>query len=179
MFKSTMHLLAILLFALISTASMCGNDSGQSDEQTAAAATIGKPVTANYLSMKINGVEWKADNEIWGAFHPKGYNKVIIISGLKGKKGDNEQAFNINIYNTDGPGNFIFKDGNPDLSVAQMLNWSPEKFMYGNVMGFNMKVSVTKASAMPDEIEATFQGELNGNMGDVMKITEGKFYFHE
>ena len=30
----------------------------------------------NHLSMSINGVEWKADNNIWGAFHPKGQNKT-------------------------------------------------------------------------------------------------------
>ncbi len=133
----------------------------------------------NYLTLKINGVEWKADNNIFGAFHPKGYNKVIMIAGSKGPKNRDEQPFNINLYNTDGPGVFEIQDGNPDLSVAQLANVTPENYLYGSMMGFKMKVTVTKASSNPDEIEATFEGELNGNAGDVLKITEGKFYYHE
>ena len=157
--------------------------SCSSQNEPAASVNTAQASTAstkdNHLSLKINGVEWKADNNIFGAFHPKGYNKVIIISGSKGPKNKDEQPFNINIYNTDGPGVFQFKDGNPDLSVAQLANMSPENYMYGSLMGFNMKVNVTKASSMPDVIEATFEGEMNGNAGDVLKITEGKFYYHE
>ena len=50
----------------------------------------------NYLTMKINGVEWKADNKIFGAFHPKGYDDAIIISGSKGPENKDEQIFNLN-----------------------------------------------------------------------------------
>jgi hypothetical protein len=152
-------------------------------EPGTAAAPGGKPIgevsTGNYLSMKINGVEWKADNDLFGAFHPKGYNKAIIISGSKGPKNKDEQTFNINLYNTEGPGTYQFKTGNPDLNVAQLGNLSPANYMYGNVMGFDMTVKVTKASTNPDIIEATFEGSLNGNAGDVLKVTEGKFYYHE
>lgn len=156
---------------------------GSSTEPGTAAAVAGKSPdevsTGNYLSMKINGVEWKADNDIFGAFHPKGYNKAIIISGSKGPKNKDEQTFNINLYNTNGPGTFNIQTGNPDLNVVQLGNLTPANFMYGNVMGFDMKVKVTKASTGPDEIEATFEGTLNGNAGDVLKVTEGKFYYHE
>lgn len=154
----------------------CGNNSGQAGT-VANAAT--KPAVENSLSMKINGVEWKADHSVFGAFHPKGYHKVVIISGSKGPKDKNEQPFNINIYNTDGPGVFQFQDGNPDFSVAQLANISPENYLYGSMMGFTMKVNLTKASSSPDVVEATFEGELKGNAGDVLKITDGKFYYHE
>lgn len=156
--------------------------SSSTEPDTAAAATGKAPeaaVSGNVLSMKINGVEWKADNEIFGAFHPKGYNKAIIISGSKGSNNKDEQTFNINLYNTNGPGTFNIQTGNPDLSVAQMGNLTPANYLYGNVLGFDMKVKVTKASTAPDEIEATFEGTLNGNAGDVLKVTEGKFYYHE
>ncbi len=102
-----------------------------------------------------------------------------MIAGSKGPKNKDEQTFNIHLYNTEGPGTFQIQTGNPDLSVVQLGNLSPANYMYGNVMGFNMKVKVTKASTNPEEIEATFEGELNGNAGDVLQVTEGKFYYHE
>ncbi len=157
----------------------CGNQSGQSGSVANAATEADKPVTENFLSMKINGVQWQADHSIFGAFHPKGYNRVVIISGSKGPKDKKEQPFNINIYNAAGPGIFQFQDGNPDLSVAQLANMSPENYLYGSMLGFTMKVNLTKASTAPDVVEATFEGELKGNAGDVLKITEGRFYYHE
>ncbi len=165
------------IFALLILACSSKNESntvGTSSVQ--AAASTGKE---NYLSMKINGVEWKADHDVFGAFHPKGYNKVIIIAGGKGPKDATEQAFNINIYNTDGPGDFNFKAGNPDLSVAQMAIWNAENFICGSMMGHDMRVKVTTASTKPDVVEATFEGELTCNTGEVLKITDGKFYYHE
>jgi len=56
---------------------------------------------------------------------------------------------------------------------------SPANFMYGSMMGFNMKITVTAASENPTHIEATFEGELTGNAGDELKITEGKFQYHD
>jgi len=157
----------------------CGNNSDSSGNVVNAATEANKPAAGNTLSMKINGVEWKADHNIFGAFHPKGYNLVVMISGSKGPKNKDEQPFNINIYNADGPGIFQFQDGNTDLSVAQLANLSPENYLYGSMMGFTMKVNLTKASTAPDVVEATFEGELKGNAGDVPKITEGRFYYHE
>ncbi|MBK9736222.1 MAG: hypothetical protein IPO92_15185 [Saprospiraceae bacterium] len=42
--------------------------------------------SSNYLTMKINGKDWTADLDILAAFHPKGYNKLIMIAGSLGKK---------------------------------------------------------------------------------------------
>ena len=101
--------------------------------------------------MKINGQEWSADHDVFGAFHPKGYDKVIIIAGASGKKDKTEKTFNINIYQTDGPGQFSFTQGNKALS--------------------------TKATS--SEGEATFSGTLTCASGQAMVITDGKFYYHE
>ena len=131
------------------------------------------------LTMKINGREWTADNDIYGAFHPKGYDKLILIAGSIGPKNKDEQAFNINIYNTTGPGVYNFKTGDKDHRIAQLANLSPEKYLYGGILGYDMKVSVTKATSNPTVIEAIFEGTLNGNASDIMKITDGKFYYHE
>lgn len=160
------------IFLLVS----CSNNNKQ-----ASGTSSDKPSNTenNYLTMKINGVEWTADNNIFGAYHPKGYNKVIMISGSKGKKDKNEIPFNINIYNTKGPGEFTFSQGNKDLSVAQIANWSAEEFICGSMMGFDMKVNVTKASSNPDIIEASFSGVITCNTDRTMNITDGKFYYHE
>ena len=165
------------LFTLLILSCSSKSESGTAEGTTAQAST--HDATANHLSLKINGVEWVADHDVFGAFHPKGYNKAIIIAGSKGPKDKNEQAFNINIYNADGPGTFSYKHGNPDLSVAQMGNWNPENFICGSMMGHEMRVKVTKVSTKPDVVEATFEGELTCNTGEVLKITEGKFYYHE
>lgn len=167
--------LPILVLLLVS----CGSNTDANDENKVANEELKTSALTNHLSMKINGVEWTADNNLFAAFHPPGYNKAIIIAGSKGPKNKDEQSFGINLYNTTGPAVYEIKDGNTDLSVVQLANLSPEHFMYGSLMGFNMKVNVTKASTKPDIIEATFEGELTGNASDKLKITEGKFYFHE
>ena len=171
----------LLLFAslLLLQILACGSKPQQESSADAPATVTETSTAGNMLSMKINGVEWKADNEIFGAFHPKGYNKAIIISGSKGPKNKDEQPFNINLYNVDGPGTYQIQAGNTDLNVAQLANLSPQNYLYGSMMGFNLKVVITKASTGPDVVEATFEGEMTGNAGDVLKITEGKFYYHE
>lgn len=133
----------------------------------------------NHLSMKINGVYWVADHDVFGAFHPKGYNNAIIIAGSKGPKDSNEQAFNINLYNAGGAGTYHLVTGNPDLHVAQISNWSTENFLCGSSMGFDLRVLVTSASTQPDLVEATFEGKLICNTGEELQVTEGKFYYHE
>ncbi|MCC6726793.1 MAG: hypothetical protein IT258_19985 [Saprospiraceae bacterium] len=165
------------LFTLLILSCSSKNEPTATGE-TAVQASAGS-AKENHLSLKINGVEWVADHDVFGAFHPKGYNKAIIIAGGKGAKDKDEQTFNINIYNTEGPGTYNFKDGNTDLSVAQLANWKPESFLCGSMMGHNMKVKVITASTKPDVIEATFEGELTCNSGEVLKVTDGKFYYHE
>jgi hypothetical protein len=153
--------------------------TAQQKKTTASTATAVKNAQDNFLSMKVNGVAWVADHEITGFFHPKGYNNAIIIAGSKGPKDKNEQSFNINLYNTNGVGNYDFVSGNKDLNEVQLGNLTPENYLYGNVLGFSFHVNVTKASQNPTVLEATFEGILTGNAGDSIKITEGKFYYYE
>ena len=165
-----LHLISILLLTFVS----CSNSQKSSDNnQTSNPSSIEK----NFLTMKINGQEWSADHDVFGAFHPKGYDKVIIIAGASGKMDKTEKTFNINIYQTDGPGQFSFTQGNKALSVAQMGNWSEQDYLCGSMMGFDMKVRVTKATS--SEVEATFSGTLTCASGQAMVITDGKFYYHE
>ena len=166
------NILAVLLIV------SCGNSGSQSKSATIA-ENITNTDTKNYLSMKVNGAEWIADNEVFGAYHPKGYNNAVIISGSKGIKDKEEQTFNLNLYNTNGPSTFDIKDGNADLNVVQLGNLAAENYLCGSMMGFDMKVIVIKASKNPDIIEATFQGKLTCSSGEILNITEGKFYYKE
>jgi len=172
----------ILAFSILFTFALasCSNIPANTNENAGAKEkTPAIAATQNHLSFKINGVEWQADSEIFGAFHPKGYNKAILISGSKGGNDKNEQDFSLILYNTAGPGVFDITNGNKDNNVIQLANMSPVNFMYGSMIGFNMKINVTAASENPTIIEATFEGELTGNAGDALKITDGKFQYHD
>jgi hypothetical protein len=155
----------------------CGNSQQQTimSSETDDTKLQGK----NYLSMKINGQEWIADRDIFGAFHPKGYKNAILIAGSKGKKDKNEQTLNINLFNANGAGTFVFSNSNKDLSVAQIGNLSTDNYICGSMMGFEMKVIVTKASSTPDVVEATFEGKMTCPTGEIQTITDGKFYYNE
>lgn len=85
----------------------------------------------------------------------------------------------MNLYNTSGPGVFHIKDGNTDFNVVQLANLTVENALCGSMMGFDMKVTVTKASTIPDIIEATFEGQMTCGNGEILNITNGKFYYHE
>lgn len=149
---------------------------------TAQSGNTGEAVSSvktNFLSMKINGQLWEADHDVVGAFHPKGYDQLIIIGGSSGKKDKSEKSFTVNMYKTTGPGKYAFKQGNPALSVAQMGNWSEEEYLCGSMMGFDVSFDVTKASQNPTVVEATFSGTLTCPSGKELIITEGKFYYED
>lgn len=162
----------IFLAAVLS----CSNGQKTSDTSP---GEVSLKTDSNFLSMKINGQLWEADHDIVGAFHPKGYDQLIIIGGSSGKKDKSEKSFTVNIYKTNGPGKYNFVQGNPTLSVAQMGNWSEEEYLCGSMMGFDVSFDVTKASKNPTIVEATFSGKLTCPSGKELLITEGKFYYEE
>ena len=84
----------LLLFSQL--ISSCSSGSANSPANTSTSLK-------NTLTMKINGKDWTADSEIMGAFHPKGYDQLIMIAGSFGPNNKDEQSFNINIYNASGP----------------------------------------------------------------------------
>lgn len=161
---------------MLATLLACSN---QQKKEGTATSSVPDNATSNFLSMKINGQLWEADHDVIGAFHPKGYDQLIIIGGSSGKKDKSEKSFTVNIYKTNGPGKYNFVQGNPALSVAQMGNWSEEEYLCGSMMGFDVSFDVTKASKNPTIVEATFSGKLTCPSGKELLITEGKFYYEE
>lgn len=174
--------LAVLLTTLAALAACGGSSPAPASApagQSAPAASAGSGGGPNVLTMKINGRDWTADGEVFGAFHPPGMNKAIVVSGTRGPKDKTEQAFNLNLYNADGPGTYAIATGNADQSVVQLGNLTPENFLYGSMMGFTLEVVVTTARSNPTVIEATFSGEMKGNAGDTLAITDGRFVYRE
>lgn len=172
--KATLKILALSIIIFFSS---CSKDDDNINNSSA--------VGTNYLTMKINGVEWKSDTKgVFGAFHPNGYNDATLISGTIGE-GATQQAFNINMYRTTGVGEYVFSNVTEnafavDKKVAQLGNFNPQDYLYGGLLGvYNMKVKVVKVSKSPPLVEATFEGTLTGVRSDVITITEGKFYYQE
>lgn len=169
---------AIFLLLLFSVGFVSCNTPHTKGDNTAV-ATAAEAAGHNFLTMKVNGVAWEADHEIMAIFHPKGYNNAILISGYKGPKDKSEQTFNLNLYNANGEGSYEIVSGNKDNNEVQLANLSNEHYLYGNVLGFSFNAQITKAANNPSELQARFEGVLIGNTGDSVKITEGKFYYHE
>lgn len=166
----------VVLFHLLSGCQTSTHTTplAEKSQNSTAATTEG-----NSLTMKVNGTIWKADHDIMGFVDPKMYPNAILIAGNKGPKDKFEQTFNLNIYNAVGKKTIDFKDGNGDHSEVQLANLSETNYLYGNVLGFTFHVNILKAVKSPVQLEVEFHGDLIGNAGDTVHITEGKLYYHE
>ncbi len=142
--------------------------------QAQAAAASG-----DQLSMSIDGVEWRFETEVFGAFHPPGYHQALMISGTQGPKDANEKTFNINLYGITGPGTYPLRSGNAVGSVAQIGNLSHEEFLAGNMMPFDLTVVIERAETNPTRIRATFSGSIETNTARQLQIRDGVFQYTE
>ncbi len=171
--------LAMPLSALVLAA--CGNTAPPTSTAAPAGAASPAPaaVVPNQLSMRIDGAEWRADHDLFGAVHPAGYDRALLMAGARGRKDATEQTMNINLFGIDGPGHYAIASGHPAGSVAQLANYTPERFLAGSMMGYDLVIDVVVAQADPTHIEAMFSGTLTGNDGVVMTIEEGRFVYRE
>lgn len=166
----------ILLFALLTCA--CGESVvPRAPAVVPAPAVLAK--TENTLRMRVDGVEWRADHDVFGAFHPPGYERALIVAGARGPKDAGEQLFNLNLFGINGPGHYEIRNGDAAGSVAQLANYTPERFIAGSMMGYDVVVDVHVAEAAPAHIEVEFNGTLTGNDDVVMKIEDGRFVYRE
>ncbi|MBX7225721.1 MAG: hypothetical protein K1X55_06830 [Chitinophagales bacterium] len=140
----------------------------------------------NYLSFNIDGVLWEADTDIFGSYHfsEEIGPKLINIAGSKGE-GSAQQAFNINLYNTDKEGSYTVNipdntSAGANQNVAQLGNLTPTNYLCGGLMqGSQFTVNITKVSKDPQIVEATFSGKMQCVEGNTITITDGKFSYHE
>ncbi|MBK6364915.1 MAG: hypothetical protein IPL63_01175 [Saprospiraceae bacterium] len=174
-----LHLISILLLTFIS----CSNSQKSSDNHQASKPLSGEK---NFLTMKIDGKEWSADREIFGSYH---FNEslgpgLINIAGVKGDP-PNDQPFNINLYNTKGPGLYKVNIGQGSSvkmyeNVSQLAQFTPSNYLCGGAQqGSQMNITIIKVSKDPQMVEATFSGTMTCVEGNTLTITEGKFYYHE
>lgn len=176
---STNSILILRRLALLSPLLLAACSEPPATASTSSAPVAATTATTNRLSMRVDGVEWVADHDLFGAFHPPGYTRALLIAGGRGAKDASEQTMNINLFGIDGPGRYAIRGGDPNGSVAQLANYTPERFLAGSMMGYDLVVDVSVAQAEPTHIEATFSGTLTGNDSVTMKIEDGRFVYRE
>lgn|GEM_PF-2690874 len=168
---------ALGLIATVAAAGCSGGRDAASAPEHAAAAAAGIAATqeANILRMQVDGVAWTADHDVFGAFHPPGHERVLMVAGSYGPKDANEQAFNLNLYRIDAPGRYTVRSGNAEGHVVQFANHSAERYLAGGPFGFDVQVDVVAAS--PERIELRFAGTLTANDGTRLALTDGYFIY--
>lgn len=166
-----------VLWMLLPLLAACQSESTSSAVSVAVAAPTA--ASGNHLRMRVDGVRWEADHDIFGAVHPKGYEKAVLVAGSFGPKDGSEQAFNLNLFGIHAPGTYPVKTGNPQLNVAQLANLTPERFLSGGPMGFDMRVEIVEMQAMPTRLTVQFEGTLMGNDNHPVNVTDGEFSYSE
>jgi hypothetical protein len=147
------------------------------EENTTAIASSGDP---GRLRMHVDGVEWSADREFFGAVHPPGMDRAVLIAGSLGPKDENEQTFNLSLFGVDGPGRYVVERGDGSGSVMQLANLTPERYLIGGLMfDYRFEVELLEMQVDPVVIVARFSGELQSNDDQRVTISDGEFVYRE
>ena len=135
---------------------------------------------ANRLRMRIDGIEWSADRDLFGAVHPPGMHGAVLMAGSLGPKDANEQTFNLNLFGVDAPGHYVVEHDNASGSVMQLANLSPKRYLIGGLMfEYRFEVELVTMQANPVAIEARFKGVLQANDDHRVTISDGEFVYRE
>lgn len=134
----------------------------------------------NLLRMRVDGVEWHADREFFGAVHPPGMDRAVLMAGSLGPRDANEQTFNLHLFGIDGPGRYRFERTDATGSVMQLANLSPERYLIGGLMfDYRFEVELLEMQIDPVAIVARFHGELQSNEDKQVRISDGEFVYRE
>ncbi len=146
----------------------------------AAIASTDVPPThgAAQLRMRIDDVEWIAVHDLFGAVNPTGHDRAVIIAGSRGGRNANEQAFNLTLLGADAPGRYRATSTRPASGAAQISNLDAQRFLAGNLFGYDIEVDLLRRSTNPEVIEARFSGSLTANDGAKIAISDG-YFFHD
>jgi hypothetical protein len=142
---------------------------------TAAPRSEAPPVAAeaNVVRLRVDGVEWSADRDIFCAVNPPGLARGVIIAGSRGPKDANEQTFNLNLSGVDGPGTLRLESSASVTHAIQLANLDATRFLNGGAMGFDVTVDLIAVSANPTRVEARFSGTLGSSAGTPLRIDDG------
>lgn len=144
-----------------------------------ASAVTASPASGPVLRLRVDGREWRADRELFGAVHPPGLDRAVLMAGSLGPKDANEQSFNLHLSGVDGPGIYTVRGDQSPRNVVQLANTSEQRFMIGGTMGYDIQVEVLRLQSDPVLIEARFHGHMTANDGAVLRIEAGEFRYGE
>jgi len=159
----------------------CGSNAPPGDSPASQQVdTTQAAANANHLRMTIDGVEWIADNGVWGAVDALGATGTVLIAGNLGH-GKAQQAFNLNLDGITGPGRYrVAAAGTPDHGIAQIANLSAARYIAGGaVFDHDMQVDLLQVQAHPVRIEARFSGVLHASDGSPLRIEGGQLRYAE
>jgi hypothetical protein len=161
----------------------CGRAGTPGSAPTATAtATATAAATAsqgNTLRLKVDGIDWIAERDIFCAVHPPGYDRAIVVAGARGAKDASEQSFNLNLYGVDTPGARHLESANAGASAIQLANLDATRYLNGGVLGFDVRVELLQMGKNPGVVEARFEGTLDSSSGARLRITDGYVLCHE
>lgn len=158
----------------------CNNEGDQSKAPAENNPASGK---GNYMTMKIDGKEWKADNVEAGYM-----GDVLAIGGKKGN-GSTQQELTISLSNATGAKTYTISNANSTADgskrqtsqdVAQLANLTVTNYLCGGLMqGNQLTIVIRRASKSEQEVEGSFSGTMQCVEGNLIRITDGKFYYHQ
>ena len=175
--KRTWHLASVLFVAIALIG--CNADPAAQALPSAQESAAPSSANPNQLSLLIDGVEWRFEQELLGGVNPISEQPELIISGSRGPNDASEQTFTMLIRGADKPGSYRFKLGDGSGSTVQISGLSEQEFLAGNMMPFEMQVEVTELSRNPSRMVARFEGSVQSNTGRTLRISKGYFTYQE
>jgi hypothetical protein len=169
-------------FAVLAAMALIGcerADEHVNASPTAATSVNAIPTQSNQLTMLIDGTEWRFDRELLGGINPISDQPEMLISGSRGANDASEQTFTVIIPGAGKPGIYRVKSGDGGKSNFQISGLSESEFLAGNMMPFDLTVTVTDVAANPMRMSASFQGNIQTNTGRTLQISEGVFHYRE
>lgn len=136
----------------------------------------------NQLRLSLDGTPWQADRAFFGAYHPPGMDRAVLMAASLGPKDKHEQAFNLNLFGVTGPGRYTASGNTMSLkgissSQIQLANLSEQRYLIGGPLGYTVEVELLQAGS--GTIEARFSGRMTASDGAELRISDGYFFYRE
>lgn len=147
-----------------------------------ATAALAPQAQGNQLRLTLDGKPWQADRDFFGAFHPPGMDRAVLMAASLGPKDRHEQAFNLNLFGVTGPGRYTASGSTLSLkgissSQIQLANLSEQRYLVGGPFGYTVEVELLQAGG--GTIEARFQGRMTASDGQELRVSDGYFFYRE
>lgn len=190
MFRSARVRACMAYTCLLLTACTAPAPPGANVGATSAGAPAAPPASAaaaphaqgGQLRLTLDGKPWQADREFFGAFHPPGMDRAVLMAASFGPKDRHEQTFNLNLFGATGPGRYTASGNTLSLkgiasSQIQLANLSEQRYLVGGPFGYTVEVELLQAGG--GTIEARFQGRMTASDGQELRVSDGYFFYRE